>query len=132
MPRRINPWSKIVVLDIPNDSVELLNSLDSLAGSGLRSGGRGNRVRIKEISALIFALQVARHGKGRLKTVNLNPLDLKNPAVISALDGLGVLERVLTAKQLQLLYKRKPLSLETREAINRAARHYMEQARKHL
>jgi hypothetical protein len=132
MPRKINPWSKIVVLDIANDSVELLNSLDSLVGSALRSRGRGNRVRIEEIAALISALQVARHGKGRHKRVNLNTLDLKNLLVISALDGLGVLERVLTVKQLQSLYKRKPLSSETREAINRAARHYMEQARKHL
>jgi hypothetical protein len=132
MPRKINCWSRIVVVDIANDSVELLNSLDSLMGSGLRSRGRGNRVRIEEIGALISALQVARHGESRHKRVNLNTLDLKNSLVISALDGLGVLERVLTVKQLESLYKRKPLSPETREAINRAARHYMEQVRKHL
>lgn len=133
MPRKSKTWSKTVVVDISNHSSQPLSSLDQLVGKELKVSGRGNRVRLEGLGTLILALQAARQGTSRRNVINLNASDLKNPSVISALDGLGVLERVLTNNQYDAIVNGSmTIDTEVREAINRAAHHFMKQASKYL
>lgn len=131
MPRKLKTWSKTVIIDVTNHSSQSLSSLDKFVVNELKVSGRGNRVKVDEIGALILALQAARQNTKRSKAINLNISDLQNPLVISALDDLGVLARVLTNRQRNALLNGK-ITIELREDINRAAYHYMKQARKYL
>lgn len=132
MPRKKPFQYKVAVLDIPNDSPDLIKSFDGLVGDQLKSSGRGNRTKLDKVAKLIIALKNARSSKDRLAVPNLNLDDFKHPAVIDALDDLGVLVRAVPRSLLEEYRLTGILPLEHREAVIRAAQHYLKQATKYI
>jgi hypothetical protein len=132
MPRKPLTQSKFIVTTIHDSSDDSIMPQDALLHDKLKILGRGNRANVAGIAELLGALQLSRNGSTRIKSTYLSANDLKHIEVVKALEGLGVLSKVLTESELSGIKAGRPLTPDTLAQLNKATEHFMEMAAKYL
>ena len=98
----------------------------------LKIVGRGNRANLAGIGQLMNALLLARHGSIRFKSTYLDATDLQHKAVLLALAYLGILDKVLSHRELDAMGNGLGFPRKQIPELNKVAEHYMEKAIKYL